>query len=297
MTINLINSFIESKKLENLASSTLKAYHGDLLKFAYFCEKHTFLLDSGIIAYFSYLEQSKDYSQNTKKRKVVTLKMFHQFLVAQKKLENSLIPNVKIKAEKRLPKTLTLKEIKRLLISTRVIPLGEKKKRDQLRNNAIINLLISLGLRICEITRLNLKDYHPKDGQIIIFGKNQKERILFLTDSEDRKIMKSYLEIRNQYAPKENEQAFFLNKYGNRFSIYGIENIFYKYRDASGINDSSTPHYLRHSFATELLNNGANLRDIQELLGHSSITTTEIYVEVSSTRKKKVLAKYGVKKK
>lgn len=168
--------------------------------------------------------------------------------------------------------------------------------RDQLRDCAIINLLISLGLRICEIVNLNLQDYSNKDGQLIIFGKNRKERILFLIDPIDKKIIKDYLNVRVQYSPDSNESAFFLNKYGKRFSIFGIENIYYKYRDLARINPSSTPHYLRHSFATELLNNGANLRDIQELLGHSNITTTEIYVEVSSTRKKDVLTQFGVKK-
>ena len=87
--------------------------------------------------------------------------------------------------------------------------------------------------------------------------------------------------------------ALFINRYGNRLSIYSIENIFYKYRDLSKINPSATPHYLRHSFATQLLNNGAGIRDVQELLGHSSIVTTQIYTEVSTARKKEVLMKYN----
>ena len=87
--------------------------------------------------------------------------------------------------------------------------------------------------------------------------------------------------------------ALFINRYGNRLSIYSIENIFYKYRDLSNINPNATPHYLRHSFATQLLNNGAGIRDVQELLGHSSIVTTQIYTEISTARKKEVLMKYN----
>ena len=87
----------------------------------------------------------------------------------------------------------------------------------------------------------------------------------------------------------------FLNRYGNRLSIYGIENLFRKYRDLSSINPSSTPHYLRHSFATQLLNNGASIRDVQELLGHASIVTTQIYTEVSIDRRRQVLEKYNAR--
>ena len=88
-------------------------------------------------------------------------------------------------------------------------------------------------------------------------------------------------------------KALFINRYGDRLSIYSIENIFYKYRDLSNINPNATPHYLRHSFATQLLNNGAGIRDVQELLGHSSIVTTQIYTEISTARKKEVLMKYN----
>ncbi len=97
--------------------------------------------------------------------------------------------------------------------------------------------------------------------------------------------------MRSTLNPKCN--ALFLNRFGDRLSIYGIEHIFQKYRNMSSINPKSTPHFLRHSFATQLLNNGASIRDVQALLGHKSIVTTQIYTEVSVSRKKQVLHLYN----
>lgn len=291
-----VTSFINLKKLQNLSTSSIKAYTIDLEKFSQFCLESNLNLTNGIAEYLVFLESYPHYKATTKSRKLVTIKMFHSYLSQNQLIEEQILPLIKIRKEKRLPKTISNSDIKRLLLTASGPTKSNKKRRDQIRNFAILNLLVSLGLRICEICNLNLNDYNQKDGQIKIFGKNKKERILFLTHSQDRQLLRDYLKIREQFSPIASETALFLNKYGKRFSIYGIENIYYKYRDLADIPKLSTPHHLRHSFATELLNNGASIRDIQELLGHSNITTTEIYVEVSSTRKKKVLSKYGVKK-
>lgn len=293
---NKIERFIHLKKLENLSIDTLKAYQVDLSRFKHYCKLYHFQLEEGINDYLKYLENTSNYRSTTKNRKLITMKLFYNYLVQNHLITDLILPQVKIRKEKRLPKTLNHDEIKKLYFAASEIPKGQIKIRDHNRDFAILNILISLGLRICEIRHLNLHDYQAKDGQLIVFGKNRKERILFLTSKQDKLIMQNYLKIRSEFLPLPNETALFLNKYGQRLSIYGIENIFFKYRDAAKINPNATPHYLRHSFATELLNNGANLRDIQELLGHASITTTEIYVEVSSTRKRKVLAKFGIKK-
>jgi len=292
----IINTFIEEKQLENLSNLTINSYKGDLRKFNDFCTQNNLTIANGLNEYSKFLESTTEYLSSTKSRKLVTIKLFHKYLIRNNLITYRELPNVKIRKEKRLPKTIPLKDLRKLIETVEIIPQSPSKIRDQARNCAMMHLLISLGLRICEIRNLNVTDYNPKDGQITIFGKNRKERVLFLIDAKDRTVIRNYLKVRYQYSPKSTENAFFLNKYGQRFSIYGIENIFFKYRDKAKINSTSTPHHLRHSFATELLNNGASIRDIQELLGHSSITTTEIYVEVSSKRKKKVLSKFGVKK-
>lgn len=293
----LISEFIHKKKLENLAVSSLKSYYFDLNKLEFFCLENNFSLISGIIPYMEYIGQTPNYKSSTKKRKLITLKLFFKFLVKEGLLDTKNFSTISIRKEKRLPKTLSKSETLCLLqVSKNQIGNSSQKMRDQIRNFAILNILVSIGLRISEVSNMNLQDYKSADGEIIIHGKNRKERILYLTNSKDRTAIKRYLKIRKQYSPHDNESAFFLNKYGQRLSIFSIENIFYKYRDLAKINPAATPHYLRHSFATELLNNGANLRDIQELLGHSSISTTEIYTEVSAERKKQVLKKYGFKK-
>lgn len=291
-----IEQFIQEKKLENLSQLTITSYQNDLRIFGNFCYQNNLDMSNGINEYLKYLEETPDYLSSTKSRKLVTLKLFHRYLVQNQFIDKNTIFPIKIRKEKRLPKTLPLKELQKLVEVVEIVPNSPVKIRDQIRNCAIMTLLISLGLRICEIKNLNLQDYQPKEGRITIFGKNKKERILFITNSQDKLILKNYLKTRKQYNPQNKEPAFFLNKYGKRFSIYGIENIYFKYRDMANIAKNSTPHHLRHTFATELLNNGASIRDIQELLGHSSITTTEIYVEVSSKRKRRVLSKFGIQK-
>lgn len=292
---DLVQIFLQKKSLENLSVKSIQAYNFDLIKLRSFCLERKMSLAEGVIEYMKFLVTTEMYKVNTKRRKLITMKMFTEFLMDNQHIEEMKIPNTSVRKERNLPKTLTLSEVEKLLEAVSVSRESKKKKRDQIRDAAIIEVMINLGLRISEVSNMNLRDYDMTDGKVVIHGKNRKERVLFLINGEARTIVNDYLAVRDQYSPKV-EDAFFLNKYGERLSIFGIENIFFKYRNIAQINQHSTPHYLRHSFATELLNNGANLRDIQELLGHSSISTTEIYTEVSSIRKKEVLLKYGMRR-
>lgn len=295
MNEKLVENFIQTKRLENLSLKTVKAYSCDLNKLLDFCKEENYDIFEAIPEYMELIALSEQYKTNTKKRKIITMKLFTRFL-AQYEDREVTIPNVSIRKEKRLPKTLTYIEINALFNTVSKSPITLIKKRDQIRDAAIFEVLINLGLRISEVSNMNVRDYDPVEGKLIVHGKNRKERILFLTNKVAKKNVQKYLKLREGYRPQKYEQAFFLNKYGERLTIYGIGNIFSKYRRLANINQNSTPHYLRHSFATELLNNGANLRDIQELLGHSSISTTEIYTEVSTNRKREVLTKFGIKR-
>lgn len=153
-------------------------------------------------------------------------------------------------------------------------------------------MLVCTGIRIGELANMNVNDI-KEDWTFRVKGKGSKERILYISSDETRNAIVEYRKIRNLFFPKSN--ALFLNKYGERLTIWSIENVFYKYKKLSQISEYSTAHCLRHSFATELLNNGADLRVVQELLGHESITTTQIYTEISTANKIKALTQFNMR--
>lgn len=287
-----VNKFIESKKSQNLSTKSIYAYNSDLNQLNNYYKLNGYSIKECLENYAHYIVQTNIYKPSSKKRKIITLKMFWEFLADSEGIILPTFPNVQIRKERRIPKILSNSELKILVETVQKYSAStSKKNRDHIRDKAIIEVMINLGLRISEVSNINLYDYN--DGYILIRGKNNKERVLFLTNQISKNILEEYLKIRAEYYPSQSEESFFLNKYGLRISIYGISNIFKKFKELSHINTMSTPHYLRHSFATQLLNNGANLRDIQELLGHSNISTTEIYTNVSSTRKREVLTLYG----
>lgn len=287
-----IKEFIYKKKLKNLSNKSLLAYSIDLNQLNTYYKLNDYTFNDCLVNYTHHLVQSNTYKPSSKKRKLITIKMFWDFLVKVGKISLTDFPNVEIRKERRVPKTLSNSELNQLVETIQLYtPSSLKKQRDHMRDKAIIEIMINLGLRISEVSNIDLHDYN--DGYLLIHGKNSKERVLFLTNPISKHILEDYLKVRLEYSPLKEEKSLFLNKYGERISIYGISNVFKKFKNLSQINAMSTPHYLRHSFATQLLNNGANLRDIQELLGHSNISTTEIYTTVSSTRKKQVLSLYG----
>jgi integrase/recombinase XerD len=294
-----IQQFLTYKKnYHNLSNRTIKAYQSDLTILQDYCCEHELPLIQGILQLMETLHHSQDLKPTSLKRKMVTYRMFYRFLVTKKKIEpdaefeqyraNYIIP-------KKMPKTLKIREINQLLhhMYQRLTKPATSlyQQRNCIRDIALLELLISTGIRISEASSINLTDYDQLENSLLIYGKNRKERMIYLSSSETRQALLTYLAIREQFSPKD--QSFFVNKYGTRLSIYGIENIFRKYLHLAKIETKATPHYLRHTFATELLNNGANIREVQELLGHSSIVTTQIYTEVSMERKKYVLNSYN----
>ncbi len=283
---------------KNLSMKSIKAYISDLNRFTLWLGKHhhDHITEDIIHSYFSDLIQSNTLKDSTIKRKYITFKSFFAFMVEKKWITSSPLIHLgkRFKTAKRIPKTLPPHEIKRLLTA----PEKERSSgtspfqiRLSIRNDAIIDLLFSTGIRIGELVQIRLKDMDLRNRSIVIFGKGRKERMLYLSSSELIEKIQHWIKIRSEFLPKCD--ALFLNKYGERLSIYGIEDIFSKYKQMAKINSSATPHYLRHSFATQLLENGADLRAVQEILGHSSVSTTEIYTEVSIKRKRTVLNKYN----
>lgn len=294
--MNYINQLITQLKItKNLQEQTLKAYSSDITNFLNYINKEI-IEQIDILNYINYLFDEKKLKDRSIKRKIISLKIYFNFLE-----DNSIIKNnpfkklkFKFKQEKKLPKTLQKNEVKKLLetvyneLNSSITPY---KKFETIRNISLLEILISTGIRIQEASSITLNDISLQEKTIIIHGKGRKERQLFILNKYVLSSLKNWLTIRKTSSPKCNN--IFINKYGNPLSIHSIENIFRKYKTLSNINIKATPHYLRHTFATNLLTNGADLRSVQEILGHSSISTTQIYLEISSNRKKQVLQKYN----
>lgn len=294
--MNYINQLITQLKItKNLQEQTLKAYSSDITNFLNYINKET-IEQIDILNYINYLFDEKKLKDQSIKRKIISLKIYFIFLE-----DNSIIKTnpfnklkFKFKQEKKLPKTLQKNEVKKLLETTYNELNSSKttyKKFETIRNISLLEILISTGIRIQEASLITLNDISLQEKTIIIHGKGRKERQLFILNKYVLSSLKNWLTIRKTSSPKCNN--IFINKYGNPLSIHSIENIFRKYKTLSNINIKATPHYLRHTFATNLLTNGADLRSVQEILGHSSISTTQIYLEISSNRKKQVLQKYN----
>ena len=297
-----ISNFITTiSATKNLSNKTIRAYICDLQQFKKFIGlSNKYTADKNII--YNFIDQLKHSGNKdtTIKRKLVTLKLFYAYLFKEKVIRMNPFYEIQFsfKQEKRLPKTLTTTEITKLL---KCLYMSKENATTPFarfvitRNICLLDLLISTGIRIGEAVTIQHCDISLTDKTILIHGKGRKERILYISSTETMANLRAWL----HYKAVNNIQCkyLFVNKYLQPLSIYSAENIFSKYRDKAKVNPKSTPHYLRHSFATNLLANGADLRSVQELLGHSSISTTEIYTEVSMARKKLVLQKYNYRNK
>lgn len=294
--IDTKNFLMHLKLSKNIDVKTSTAYNYDLIALNKWCQQFNVktLNSCSIQEYIYYLIEIKNLSPSTIRRKYAVYKSFFKFL----KLEDILIEKIKFKTEKKLPKTLNKTELNKLLsVAYENIERQSTtyRKNFAIRDTAIIETLITLGIRIGELSNIMLDDIDFTENTILIHGKGKKERYLYISSPAVVAILKHWLSIRDAINPHCNN--LFINKYGKKLNIESIEQVFYKFRDLSGINPKATPHYLRHTFATALLENGADIRSVQELLGHSKISTTEIYTQVCIAHKIKVLKVYNVRNK
>lgn len=217
-------------------------------------------------------------------RKISAIRSFFLFLYRREMISSN--PSRKLiypKKESRLPKFLYLKEYEALIEF-------EVKNFFDARDKALISLFYSTGCRISELAGSLLKDLSLDEGKLKVQGKGSVDRIVFLTD-ESAALTKNYLKERiTKFGSADG--YIFVNKNGDGISIRGMYDIIIKRGAAAGLSHKLTPHTLRHSFATELLNRGADIRGVQELLGHKSISTTQVYTHTTKTRLKKVYEMY-----
>ncbi len=243
------------------------------------------LVETGAVRAYLTLLNEKQYSKATIARKLATLRSFYKFLVKRGQLSSNPVTVVRTpKQEKKLPRFLEYEEVKKLI---------ETPPMDNwlgVRDRAILETLYSTGIRVSELTALNMDDIDFLGEVVHIRGKGKKERITPIGSSALQAIQ-HYMEFRNKRAQSNgnfDSKVLFVNKHGRRLSTRSVRRKMDKYLKMAGLDPAISPHTLRHSFATHMLNNGADLRSVQELLGHQSLSTTQVYTHLSTRKLKEV---------
>ena len=288
----LLDQFISHLRIERgLAENTVSSYSSDLIKyFKYLSRKKMPPISAGredIAEYIGLIKKNNDYSARTIARNLSAIKMFYRFLISEGRIKDNparLLEPVKLPS--RLPGTLSHDEVDRLLaIPDNTTHLGQ-------RDSAMLELLYATGLRVSELVGLHLVNVSLDPGYVRTVGKGSKERLVPMGDKA-RDAIKIYLAYgRPELIKGKNAPYLFLNSRGTSISRQGFWKIIKKYGIIAGITKKITPHSLRHSFATHLLEGGADLRSVQIMLGHSDISTTQIYTHVSRERLKQIHEKY-----
>ena len=264
---------------KGLSEKTKESYKNDLKIYKEFLNNRNISNVSNITdkEIKDFLKEKSDEKTSTIAHNLTVIKNFHKYLFSSnitKKDVSEFIDRPKMR--KSIPKILSIEDVDNLLDIKLETALDY-------RNKAMLEVLYATGLRISELINLELNDIDTLEGTIIVFGKGSKERIVPLGDYAI-KYLKLYLERRNELVKDPTITKLFLNNHGKQISRQGFFKILKKLLREKGLNEDASPHTLRHSFATHLINRGADLRSIQEMLGHSDISTTKIYTEVTDEK-------------
>ena len=284
---NARRSFLNFLKVERNASElTIKSYTDDLAHVCEFLEEQTGRIPapseidvSQLRSYVAYLHEC-GYARSTVARRLACLRSFFRYCNREGICEtNPAKPLRTPRAGRKLPHFLTTDEVGRLLLTP------PANRNDGLRDRAILETIYSAGLRVAEVVALNIGDLDRASGIVRVMGKGRKERVAPV-GSYAMRALDRWLAVRSPdtNASEDHQQALFLNRYGRRITTRSIGRMLEKHIKIAGLSAQTSPHTLRHSFATHLLDGGADLRCVQELLGHKSLTTTQIYTHVSTRR-------------
>ena len=259
--------------------TTVSSYIEDIYKYLEYMEYNKILSDLdieylNITNYLKYLDNN-NYKTSSIIRKIVSIKLFHKYLSEEYKIKDVSSKIINPRLRRKLPNILTIEEVDNLLDIKLNTPFDY-------RNKAMLELMYSSGLRVSELVDLKLNNIDLDNGYVRCLGKGKKERIIPIGEIAIEYLKKYINEYRNSMKKGYYTDNVFLNNHGKNITRQGFFLIIKNIAKEKNINKNITPHMLRHSFATHLLNNGANLRTIQEMLGHSSITTTQIYTNVST---------------
>ncbi len=281
------NYLVEDKKV---SANTLESYIRDINQY-YDYIAHTDISDIAKVSnkdvreYVVYLEKSGK-SRSTVVRVVATIRCFYQFLIINNVIKSNPATGIKFeKAEKKLPEILTSKEIDLLLAQ------ADTKDIKGCRDKAMLELLYATGIRVSELINLNVNDVITDVG-ILHCSSGKSDRIIPVYPTAVAAVQEYLKRVRSVTVFDKNEKSLFVNMNGQRLTRQGFWKIIKQYAAQAGINKDITPHTLRHSFATHLLENGAQLKDIQEMLGHSDISSTQVYAHIMKNKFSSVYNKF-----
>lgn len=291
---NQIQHYLSYCQLQKkLSEKTLKAYRIDLTQFESYCADEPEPLTKFCISHYIKKLHTK-YKPKTVKRKIACLRAFINYLDFDEQIESNPISKIHLEFREPiiLPKSLPLTTIKKLL---KVVYQALEKPQTQyqhdvkLRDIAVLELLFATGLRVSELCSITSKDIDLKNGFVKVQGKGARERIVFISNSEALSALRTY---KSKYFKAITEtEWFFINRLGNRLNEQSVRSMINAYANMAKIPEHVTPHMLRHSFATLMLEEDVDIRYIQSILGHSSITTTQIYTHVSLSKQRNIMKK------
>lgn len=278
--------YLASEKMRSM--NTIQSYRSDLENYVYFLENKLLIDDVKLISadeikkYFSYMKKL-GYSATSLSRALSSIKAFHKFLHLEKYVSDNIASTISTpKIDKKLPTVLSVEEVMKILNA-----LNDDTPYNS-RNHAMIEVMYACGLRVSELVNLKLTDLHLTSKMISTTGKGSKERLIPINDYAS-KVLKNYIiEARPKLLKKQNTPYVFLNNHGEPLSRQSYFLLIKKLCNEVGIEKNISPHTLRHSFATHLLEAGTDLRLIQAMLGHEDISTTQIYTHLSKQKIKDV---------
>ena len=283
--LQLIEDFIAYLiSYRNLSKFTVRNYKNDLKSFKDFINLDNNILlkdiDKSLIRKYVHYLNTKGYKRSSINRKLSVLRSLFNYVSTNSDFDEITVPMIsKSKIQKKLPSIISIEQTDRLISSIDVTNLLG------VRDRALIETLYTTGMRVSEISSLNIDDIIDKN-KIKLMGKGAKPRVVFMSDTA-RTWIDQYIKLCSQKFKNLQNNALFLNRFGTRLSVRSIQNLVKKYGYKSGIGVSLHPHLLRHTFATHMLSNGADLRTVQALLGHSKVSTTQIYTHVVNSDMKK----------
>jgi integrase/recombinase XerD len=270
-----------------LAKNTLESYNRDIIKYLDYlhckgCDDPQKIKPLEVASFLAVLKAA-GLSARSRARALSAVRMFHRFLVIENHCETN--PSAIIEAPRtvhKLPEVLNTREIEALLAA----PSGTDAT--DLRDRAMLELLYATGLRVSELVTLKLRDVNTIAGYLLAFGKGAKERLVPMGESASAKVKEYVFTVRNSQDRKGTNEYLFLSRLGDKMTRQAFWNVIDKRSKQAGIWKKISPHTLRHSFATHLLENGADLRSVQIMLGHADLSSTQIYTHVTRERLKKI---------